>query len=91
MVGGFLEQAGNFLLKPIEAVHNAIATDEQKAEYEENGTFAPGFLVAGTLVVGFAAIYGLTKAKVIKPKWATVTKYRKRAAATARRYYRRRK
>lgn len=92
MVGGVLEQLGAALLGPVVAIHNAIASDEQKAEYQETGEFPPAYLIGGTLVVGVLALYVLAKAKVIKPAWATktVTRYRAKAGA-ARTYYRRRR
>lgn len=87
MVGGVLEKVGAALISPLVAIHLAIASDEQKAQYKETGQLPPAYLVGGTLVVGIAAVYLLAKAKVIKPKWATVTKYRSKAATAARRYY----
>ena len=85
MIGGILEKIGAALTAPLVAIHLALATDEQKAEYEATGQLPVGYLVGGTLVVTLALFYALVKAKVLKPKWVTQVKTRYRKATTRRR------
>lgn len=85
MIGGILEKIGEALKKPLVAIHLALATPEQKAAYEETGELPVGYIIGGTAVVAVLALYGLTKLKVIKPKWATQVKTRYRKAMTRRR------
>lgn len=100
MLGKYLEQLGEILSGPIEAVHSAIASEEQK---DENGNvdLSTDYLIGGTFVVAIASLYAASKAGLVKPKWVTkivrraprrvASAYTRRRTTSRRRYYRRRK
>lgn len=85
MIGGILEKLGAVLTAPLVAIHLALATEEQKAEYEQTGQLPVGYILGGTMVVTIGLFYALVKLKVLKPGWVTKVKTRYRKTMPRRR------